>query len=237
MAQSFPSILTPYTEGWRIQPYSKGGSPSIVGTKQTVAVPNGFWKAKGSFYITTREELLEARGFLAGLDGQAGEFLVGPYDYRGAPWNIDPLTGARITPDLAALDAAADPAFGLNPDTTGVLQFSLAANVAANATSAMLTRTQGGHLTRGQYFSIGQRMHIITGLTTADPTDAGSGQAVPGQIGITFRPWARSLYTAGSALEFGRPQSLMKLATDDIGQIDLTTSPVSDLPLDFVEAL
>ncbi len=232
-----PTTLLCNSETWRIENASRSGGPSTTGTQQFVISPAGRWRAKASFHLIEDDDYLEARGFIAGLDGQAGTFLIGPTDYRGQPWNIDPLTGGIITPDKAVRDAEIDPAFENYPDTTGRLDFVLADPVALNATSIAIQRNKGGRLKRGQYLQIGERLHIIIGLTTADPVDPGSGLAIAGRIGVTIRPWARAAYGSGTAVEFARPKCLMRLADADQGGVDMTTSPLSSLPLDIVEAV
>lgn len=232
-----PPRLQRFTEGWRIDGASTLGAPSIKNNRQAVANPGAPWAAKLSLHCTDDDDYLEADGFLAGLDGSANAILCGPQDWRGRPWNIDPLTGAKITPDFVAWDSAIDPAFETNPDTTGTLQFSLASAASMNATALSIQRTKGGHLKRGQYLSIGQRLHIITGLTTASPPDPDSGLAVAGVIGVTIRPWLRLDYAAGTAVEFANPVGLMRLTPDSAAMVERTTSPLSDLSLDLVEYL
>lgn len=232
-----PPRLRRFTEGWRIDGASTLGAPSIKNNRQAVANPGAPWVAKLSLHCLDDDDYLEADGFLAGLDGSANAILCGPEDWRGRPWNIDPLTGTVINPGVAAADRAIDPAFDTNADTTGALQFALAAPAAMNATALTIQRTKGGHLKRGQYLSIGQRLHIITGLTTDDPTDPGSGLAVAGVIGVTIRPWLRLDYSAGTAVEFARPLGLMRLTPDSAAMVERTTSPLSDLALDLVEYL
>jgi hypothetical protein len=232
-----PPRLARFTEGWRIDGASTLGAPSIKNNRQAVANPGAPWVAKLSLHCEDEDDYIEADGFLAGLDGSANAIVCGPEDWRGRPWNIDPLTGAKITPDFVAQDIAADPAFETNPDTTGTLQFALAAPATMNATALSIQRTKGGALKRGQYLSIGQRLHIITALTTADPTDSASGLAIAGTIGVTVRPWLRLDYPTGTAVEFAKPVGLMRLTPDSAAMVERTTSPLSDLSLDLVEYL
>jgi hypothetical protein len=228
MAAAIPTILRCATENWRLQNTARTGGQSLSGQQQFVASPSGQWRAKLSFHLLEDDDYLEARGFLASLDGQVTPFLIGPYDWRGRPWNIEPLTGAKITPNFQAQDIAADPAFETNPDTAGYLAFSLAANAAMNATTIQVNRGRGGRLRRGQYLGIGDRMHMII----LPPVDDGTA----GTVTITVRPWLRADYTAGTPVSFDSPWCLMRLADPDAGQIDMTTSPLSDVSLDLVEA-
>jgi hypothetical protein len=225
-----------FSEGWRIENASRTGGATITGQQQFSQSPAGRWRGRMQFHCISDDDYLEVDGFLAALDGSANTFYLGPVDWRGRPWNIDPLVGGRITPDLAKGSAAIDPAFDTNPDTTGRLTFSLAEAAAMNATSLRIHRDKGGALRRGQYLSIGERLHIITGLTTADPTDPSNGQAVAGEIGVTIRPWTRAAYAAGTAIEFAEPRGLMRLAPDFAGTLERTTSPLADIAIEFTEA-
>lgn len=232
-----PPRLRRFTEGWRIANAARGGGASLTGQQQFVVSPAGRWEAKLSLHCLDDDDYLEADGFLAGLDGPANGIVCGPEDWRGRPWNIHPLTGGKIAPDFAARDIAADPAFDTNPDTTGTLRFSLAAAASMNATALSIRRDKGGHLKRGQYLSIGQRLHIITALTSASPADPDSGLAVAGTIGVSIRPWLRQDYAAGTAVEFAHPVGLMRLTAESVAMVERTTSPLSDLSLDLVEYL
>lgn len=234
---TLPPRLRRFTEGWRIANASRGGGASLTGQQQFVVSPAGRWEAKLSLHCLDDDDYLDADGFLAGLDGSANAILCGPEDWRGRPWNVDPLTGAKITPDFKAQDIEADPAFENNPDTTGTLQFSLALAATMNATALSIYRNKGGALKRGQYLSIGQRLHIITALTTTDPIDPATGLAVAGSIGVTIRPWLRADYAANTPVEFAQPVGLMRLTPDSVAMVERTTSPLSDLSLDLVEYL
>lgn len=232
----FPVGPTCFSEGWRIENASRTGGATILGQQQFAQSPAGRWRGRMQFHCITEDDYLEVDGFLAALDGSANTFYLGPADWRGRPWNIDPLTGGRITPDLARRSAEIDPAFDTNLDTTGRLTFSLAESVTVNATSLRIRRDKGGALRRGQYLSIGDRLHIIAGLATADPTDPSSGQAIAGEIGVTIRPWTRAAYATGTAVEFAGPKGLMRLTPDFAGTLERTTSPLADLAIEFVEA-
>ena len=228
MVEVAPSILKCAAETWRIENASRTGGQTLSGTQQFVSSPSGRWRAKMTFHLVEDDDYLEARGFLAGLDGQATPFLIGPIDWRGRPWNIDPLTGAKITPDFQAQDIAVDPAFETNPDTAGYLDFTLAAAAAMNATTIQVSRQRGGVLKRGQYFSVGDRLHMIV----KPPADTGN----PGVVGLTIRPWLRAAYAQGTPVNFAAPLCLMRLADPDTGQIETLPSPLSDASLDLIEA-
>lgn len=228
MAYPFPSRLKCSTENWSIQNAARTGGQTFQGQQQFVASPTGRWRAKMSFHLLDDDDYLDARGFIAGLSGPSVPFLIGPYDYRGQPWNVFPVTGRPITPDVAARNAAINAAFSSNKDTAGALKFALGADAAMNATQITITKTQGGAIKRGQYLSIGERLHIIVS-EVADPGATGSAT-------VSIRPWLRDDYAAGTPVNFDSPQCLMRLADSDTGSFDMTTSPLSDVTLDLIEA-
>jgi len=168
--------------------------------------------------------------------GRAQTWLVGPFEISRAPWFIDPLLGGKITYGYGRRDAAQDPAFETNPDTSSTLDYRTAGAVPMNATAMTIQRNRGGWLAPGMMFSIGDRLHIITALTSADPVDPATGLPVAGQIGIQFRPWLRADYPANTPIEFGRPLATMRLASDDTGAMELQLSRFGTVTVDFDEA-
>lgn len=222
----FPVGPTCYTEGWRIENASRTGGPAVLGSQQFVSSPAGRWRGKLSFHCITDDDYREVDGFLAALDGSANTFLLGPSDWRGRPWNLDPF-GFPITP--ARRGGAS---FEADPLTTSALSFSLNAAAAMNATSLSIRRTRGGLLKRGQYLSIAQRLHIVTALAGADTGLTGSGSPV----GIQVRPWLRADYPAGTVVEFAAPTGSMRLAPESAALLERTAEPLADLTLDVIEA-
>jgi hypothetical protein len=226
---SLPAELRRYSEAWRIENAAKGGAQGITGSRQWVMNPAGVWRAKLSGHLTDPDEILALRGFLASLDGPFSPFKAGPIDWRGQPWNVDFLSGAIITPNRFPGGG-----YESNPATGGGLHFALEEDVKAQDVIMKIRRTRGGLLKPGQYLQIGDRLHIIARMVAPDPPNE-IGLAGPGVVGVHVRPWLRTDYPAGTPIEMGQPGGLMRLADPDQGQIEMTTSPVSDLSLDLVE--
>jgi hypothetical protein len=236
MALQLPASMRPFSEAWRISGASRSGGQGMTGTQQFAASPSGRWLAKVSFHLLDDENAQsDARGFIAGLDGQFGTMMIGPTDWRGQPWAVDPLTGTQITPGLAARSAKLDPEYQSNAALAGGLVFSLAADVAMNATTISILRETGGPLRSGQYLQIGDRLHIIVGLASQDPVGDG-GLAVPGVVDVRIRPWLRDDYPAGTVVNFANPKCVMRMADADQGDIESATSPLSDITLSLAEA-
>lgn len=226
----WPSILVPSSEQWFARGLSRSGGQTFSGIEQVVQSPAARMTATLTVPCNTDAKVLAMRALLAGLDGRAGTVLVGPMEVRRAPWAADPLTGGLLSPAVARRNAAINPGWNANGDTAATLDFRTFGSVAMNAVAMSVQRLRGGILRPGMYFSIGDRLHVISALRAAD----GGGAGV---IAIEFRPWTQSTYAAGTVVEFGRPKAAMRLATDDTGALDLQLSRFGTVTLDLVEAL
>lgn len=224
------SILVPSSESWSVNSgASRTGGRTFTNQEQAVAGPTGYVTASVTIPCNTRAKVLAMRALLAGLDGRAGTLLIGPFEVSRAPWAIDPLTGGKITYCRGANDAASDPAWALNADTSATLDFRLLQPAGLNATRVAVTRARGGIVLPGQFFSIANRLHLVTSL---DVPDLGGASVFP----MDFRPWLREAHPAGTPIEFGRPICLMRLASDDTGAMELQLSRFGIVTLDLVEA-
>lgn len=206
------------SERWRLQPSARSGGKSITESQQWVASPTGPWTAHLIIALRTKADAVDLEGFLDGLTGPVTPFLIGPQDWGRMPWQEDTESGFPITP------AYSDPAVA---DSTAVLDFTLAADAAAQATTIVIHRNVGGILKRGYMFSIGERLYRIV----APPTDAGGVADVTVQI----RPWLRAGASSGAALNFAAPTGQMQLLDTSQGQIDFTPSPTATVTLDLIE--
>lgn len=230
----WPSILVPSAESWNPNKgASRSGGRSLTNQEQIVEGPSGYATASLTIPCNKPSKVLEMRRALA--LGRAQTWLIGPFEVSRAPWFVDPLTGGRITTCRGDKDAALDPAWDANADTSADLDFRVRDAATMNATSLTVLRTRGGLLSPGMFFSVEGRLHVITDLTTTDPTGDG-GLAAPGAIGIQFRPWLRADTPANTPMEFGWPRGTMRLASDDTGAMELQLSRYGTVTLDLVEA-
>lgn len=225
MVTNFPNIPRSQ-EAFTLASASRVGGISLGGTQQVVANPSSLWRARLGLRMRKVEHFLTLRGFLAGVDGQAGSFTVGPIDYRGQPWYRDPSFGTIITPRLAAQQG------DISQSQTS---FMLAADALANTTVFAIQRVKGGQLYPGQYFQLGDRLHIIVNLLSPDPVDS-LGNAPPGIVNVAVRPWTKESYAAGTPLNFNNPTTIMRFADSTTPSVEMTTSPVGDVTVDLVEA-
>ncbi|MBW4980733.1 hypothetical protein KZZ05_20880, partial [Marinobacter adhaerens] len=156
----------------------------------------------------TRETSLAMRRIIA--LGRSVVWNVGPCENTRAPWNID-LVGGKITYGRAA--QRPDVYIG---DQRPDLDFKVAAAAAMNAVELTIQRNRGGVLEHGMMLSIGGKLHTIVDLPNGELADPGS-QGPAGTVTIVIRPWLRMDVGAGTPVEFGSPNGLMRLASDDTG--------------------
>lgn len=231
----WPAILIPSNETWALRGTSRSGGQTFDGTEQVVASPTARWAATLTVPCNTRAKVLAMRALLMGLDGRAGRVLVGPNETTRAPWYVDPLTGGRITYGRGSLDAARDPNYAVNPDTSSALDFRVQATVGLNGIALTAQRVRGGVLERGMFFSVLNRLHMVTALPNGELATPGQF-GPPGNIPLQFRPWTLQSYPAGTAIEFGRPRTPMMLTTDDTGALELQLARTGVATVDLVQA-
>lgn len=218
------SVLVPSSESWRIAGASVSGGRSLAGTEQVVVGSGGYWMASLTIPVHRDEQVLAARALLAGLDGRAGTLLAGPHDGRRANWPVDRY-GRRITPRRVRRPQLDGTSCADAPDLVpSLILATLAAPAALRATNAEITVHRGSSLRAGQYFGIGDRLHLITAVTAIDG-DANS---------VTFRPPLRAAALANAQVDIVAPRTSMRLASDDTG-LALDLLRFGTLQLDLVE--
>lgn len=230
MSVPFPAILVPSSVTQpRILGASRSGGPSITGSEQVIVSDAGRWAWSMTIPLVREEWIVSFRGFMASLDGRAGEFEVGPFDAY-APRD---LNGRRLSPIGTAPLASNDggllfhdtSAFGQGEETYATLAASAsirATRITVNAAAPWMTPRPG------QYFGIGARLYMVTRAyraTTADPWT------------LDFRPPLRAAAAAGERVITDRPVCTMRLASDDTGALDLEFSRWGRATLEMVEAV
>lgn len=223
----WPSILVPSAEDWSLRGGTRSGGQTFEGNEQTVASPTARWKASLTIPCPTRETTLAMRRVIA--LGRTQTWNVGPLETTRAPWNID-LVGGKITYGRAA--KRPDIYIG---DQAATLDFRISDAASMNSVLLGIQRNRGGVLEPGMVFSIEGRLHVLVDLRDGEMAAPGV-QGPRGAIGVFIRPWLRADYGAGTMIEFGRPLSTMRLATDDTGAMELQLSRYGTVTLDLVEA-
>lgn len=223
----WPSLLVPSSEDWSLRGGTRSGGQTFLGNEQVVASPTARWKSTRTIPCMTRETALAMRRVIA--LGRSVIWNVGPCENTRAPWNID-LVGGKITYGRAQKNPAI-----YFWDQSAALDFRLSGAAAMNATTIAIRRNRGGVLEPGMIFSIGNRLHMIVDLPNGELAAPGV-QGPAGTINVTIRPWLRADYDDGTAIEFGTPQGIMRLASDDTGAMELQLSRYGTVAVDLVEA-
>ncbi|PZR85279.1 MAG: hypothetical protein DI537_31220 [Stutzerimonas stutzeri] len=176
--------------------------------------------------IRNDDQILAARAFFTGLDGRAGVFEAGPLDLRRVPWQVDQY-GRKISPKTARrpqLDGTvfADPPLLVQSLVTAVA----GVNVGLGSTNFAITVIKGSPPKAGNYFEVGGRLYMITqAYGTADQTTT-----------VAIRPPLRTAVFAGYPVALVSPRGPFRLASDDLGGLDLDLGRFATLQLELVEA-
>lgn len=225
-ALPIPPALRPIRVGFSPENVSRSGGVSITGGEQVVASASGRWRARAVFNVLREDRVLAWRAFIASLNGRAGLLEIGPFDFhRPADAN-----GRRVS----NVEAAQVSGLGFLFDHSGFGQqdftfATLAAGAALRATRITINAANSWQAPRaGQYFGIGQRLYIVTAIYRA---------ANSGPWTVDFWPQLRAAASAGERIITDRPICLMRLASDEIGGLDLDFGRIGQASLDLVEVL
>jgi hypothetical protein len=206
--QRWSTLLRPRSLTFFLQPMAQRGPRTFSGRAQISAPDAGFWVAKLSFQIITRDQLLEWRGIVTDMQGGLTPFLIGVFDERQAPVAVpgEPL----FVDGIPYSDGT------LHSDGAGFSQANVEVEtedpIAEGATVATFKVVTGGALSRGMYFSYDGSLYQI-----ARPPVPGSG----GRYDVRFLPPTRAPIPAGP-IEFANPLALMQIAEPRSGMIDLS---------------
>ncbi len=217
----WPDALQPSSEDWSLRGGTRSGGQTFQGNEQIVTSPTARWKASLTIPCFGKDKIFAMRRVIA--LGRSQRWFVGSLRAGRAPWPINPIVGGIITDRTPG---APQPA----------LQFALSEAAVLNAVQIAIQRNAGSFLSPGMLLSIGGWMHLIADLVTADPTAPGSGVAVPGAVALTIRPWTRVAYAAGTPVELAKPVTVMRLASDDTGAMELQLSRYGTVSVELVEA-
>jgi hypothetical protein len=207
---------------------SRSGGLTISGTEQVVQSSSDFWESQVTIKIRNKEQTLAYRAYQAQNWGRAGQWLIPTCST--APITVEvpptPVTGGDFGPDFGP-----DFSRGGTGGSTGVAAM-LETHGVVNAMAVKGSLTLSCHFSvvgapaplSGMYFSIGSRLYLI-----------GTVSGGPINYAITFIPKLRADAIVGTVMEFSRPHCLMRLAQDNIGQMNLDMLRFADVSLNFVE--
>lgn len=229
MATPFPAILRPISYGWRLVNTSRSGGASISGAEQVVSSGAARWAATLEIPLWREEWILALRGYVAGLDGRAGEITIGPMD-RFQPRDVN----GRRTAAVADLPYDEDGEGALLFDGVGFQNspiggVTLAASAALRASRVQMAAAAPWMVPRtGQYFGIGGRLYISTMVSQVN---------VSSSYIVQHRPLLRAAASNGAAVETFVPVTTMRFATDEIWDGVLDQGRRASVTLQMVEAI
>lgn len=227
MALPWPASLKPSNVSWSLQNMSRSGGASMTGAEQVVSSDAGRWKASISIELAGQfreDKVLAFRALMAGLQGRVGEILVPVFDgYRPRD------NQGRMLSDKEVAGFAEGFVFdhsGFGQDDISFAVTTSAAALGATQISLNFTGTTGPR--PGHYFSIGDRLYLAHAVWQ---------NTAGGVTYVQFAPRLRAAAPTGTAVIIDKPRCLMRLASDDTGELTLRLRRFGSVSLDFTEAL
>lgn len=200
---------------------SRSGGRTISGIEQVVQSSSEFWIASIGFKIRNGKQILAYRALQARQWGRAAEWIIPACPQPSVP--LEPPLADYSWSDDWSEDFSIGPAPTIVPPGEGALITTLAARGARSVTMEFQDATFTP--LPGMFFSIGDRLYSIGTVTP-------SGVRT---FTVTFAPGLRAAAPVDAVVEFSSPRCLMRLATDDEGQLDLEQLRMSEQKLNFVE--
>lgn len=212
----WPANLVPLNVGIRNPRKTVGSTTSITEVAQVVPAIRPPFGLILEFDELTGDELLSWRAFLGALEGRTNVARIPLFDLWLAAGDAALGTGLTGHSDGSSFS---DGAYYLTSDLEGVLVTGVAGqrNITADFGA------YGQLLQAGQYFGLGDRPYLATGVSWADNVAT-----------IRTTPTLRQDYTA-QALRL-RPVMLGRLTSDDGGQTVLQSMRHARPQVEFVEA-
>lgn len=182
MIETWPASFRPKSIDVHPVTLTQAGPRTLSGRQQRAAPDAGHWGLVAEFQVFTMDQLLDWRAMVAFLDGGLNSVRMGVFDERQAPTTVAPI-------DIA-----------------------LGADLALRATTARFAVASAGTLKRGMYFSIRNRLSVVT----RPPEDLGGGL-----FDVTFWPPARAARSSGEPVEMANPRGTWRLADPKTGRLKL----------------
>lgn len=263
MAETWPADL-PVFLNFRKTGQSASAGRALDGSEMAVSSAGGYWTAAGTVKVH-REAVLSWRALYAALDGRSGRVLVPmisryrPTDMNGhqvSAATANPLGYGRGRQMLGDLG-------GIGYRETPIMWTSGPASL--RSTQIVVSHPNVAPIRPGQYFGIGQRVHLVarrwpiererlipgrgnrlrydgSGLVY-DGDSLVYGEGTPAsRTGtntsvVEFWPPLRGDVAGGTPLILGRPVCLMQFASDDTGALDMGEGRYGEVSVEFSEAL
>jgi hypothetical protein len=223
-AIAWPESALPYhSVMFARKSFSRSGGNTVTGLEQVIASSSDYWVATIGFRIRKSSQILAYRALQAAQWGRAAEWIVPACPQPGVP--VTPPPADYSWSDDWSEDFSIGPAPTIIPPGEGALVTTIAARGARSLTFEFIDPS---FLPKpGMYFSIGNRLYCIA-------TIDGAGSVR--RYTATFSPGLRVAAAVDDAVEFSSPRCLMRLASDNEGQLDLEQLRISEQRVNFVEA-
>lgn len=191
-------VLTPRNLARSYTPRTLAGTTALSGFTQAIVSPAAGWRIKyENIAVRTAAQINTWDALEAILEGRATPILVPLCEGRRRPFS-DPEAPPVPHDDETPFD-----------DGTGYDQPSIVAKFTADAalraTEVSLTVIQGGTLTAGHHFSVGERLYRIQRIVTQDGAS----------YTIKIRPGLREAVLDGDEANFERLWCKCRLASDN----------------------
>lgn len=199
-----------------------GGPVSLDGASQVASIDTGYWIA--TYDVVTLAKGAQIKMFRAMdalLDGGANQVRVPVIDEAQAPWPGALQAGALVpwSDGTSFSDGSM-----WSQRTIAIVA---ASDTPAAATSLAMTILSAAALTGGEYFSIGDRLHVIRSIISDD----GAGNVV-----VSIRPRLRDPVPAATSLNFDAPVCRMRLLSESEMDLALGRLWQAQPSIAFIEA-
>jgi hypothetical protein len=211
-------LLRPENFSMRPVNTSTSGGRAPHAGEQVVQGAGGYWRATlDKVGLSSPERVRAYRAIMAALDGRAGLCMVPVWDalQQPAPYSVE----------VPWAEAGVPWGEGSVPWSSGTTDVFVNAPALVRATSIEV-RWGATPPEAGQYFAVGQSFHIIARTSPLTETTAS----------VTFRPPARTAFAQDDEVNMSDPRCLMRLLTDEEGELMLRPGGFGTPSLTFVEA-
>jgi hypothetical protein len=186
---------------------SRSGGLTLSGIEQVVQSSSDFWEASLTLKLRRYEQVKAYRAIQALNFGRSGEWLIPALGGFEFELSFGDDFGDDFTSGTPAISAHVTSAMGIGGR---VLHFTMDNPIYVPHA--------------GDYFGIGDRLYLIGAIS-------GSG----GTYTVDHAPGLRIDALVGTMMNFSSPCCRMRLAQDNIGQMNLDLLRFADVSLSFVE--
>jgi hypothetical protein len=206
----------------------------LYGIKRTARGVAQLWRADLTMTEQEDPDRQEIEAFFHRLDGQAGAIRIGD-PTRRTPWyNRNVAATRRTFSDGTSFTDGTGFADGLLPPFVTALE--AATKGASFVKMAGFPASVANALTRGDLFE-----HRPNGIHAGFPClyeiMHGNSTDAAGQAGVEIRPRLRAGIAAGDQIVFDEPTTVMRLADDNQGEIEVTPPVIGNGSFVLAEAL